>query len=99
MEGLAGSATWASITPVQAVYPPAGSAMGAATAQAQSRKGCALPISVRWAYGKGQVLGLGVDPMGSGRTGYELLPTLSRLVGEATMAPDGPEPQRAGALP
>jgi hypothetical protein len=71
------------------VYPPAGSAIGAATAQAQSGRG-ALPISVRWAYGKGQVLGLGVDPMGSGRTGYELLPPLSRLVGEATMAPAGP---------
>ena len=28
--------------------------------------------------------------MASGRTGYELLPTLSRLVGEATMAPAGP---------
>ena len=27
--------------------------------------------------------------MGSGRTGYELLPTLSRLVGEATTAPAG----------
>ena len=89
MEGLSGSATWASTTPVRAVYPPAGSAMGAATAQAQTGRG-ALPISVRWAYGKGQVLGLGVDPMASGRTGYELLPTLSRLVGEATMAPAGP---------
>ena len=89
MEGLAGSATWASITPIHAVYPPAVSAIGAATAQAQSEEG-PLPIAVRWAYGKGQVLGLGVDPMGSGRTGYELLPTLSRLVGEATMAPAGP---------
>ena len=89
MQGLAGSATWASTTPVQAVYPPAGSALGAATAQAQTGRG-ALPVSVRWAHGKGQVLGLGVDPMASGRTGYELLPTLSRLVGEATMAPAGP---------
>ena len=89
MEGLSGAATWASTTPVRAVYPPARSAMGAATAQAQTGRG-ALPISVRWAYGKGQVLGLGVDPMASGRTGYELLPTLSRLVGEATMAPAGP---------
>ena len=41
-------------------------------------------------HGKGEVLGLGVDPMGSGRTGDELLPTLSRLVGEATTAPAGP---------
>ena len=89
MEGLAGSATWASTTTVRAVHPPAGSTIGAATAQAQSGRGT-LPISVRWAYGKGQVLGLGVDPMGSGRTGYELLPTLSRLVGEATVAPEGP---------
>ena len=89
MAGLSGSATWASTTPVQAVNPPAGSAIGTATAQAQSEEG-PLPISVRWAYGKGQVLGLGVDPMGWGRTGYELLPTLSRLVGEATMAPAGP---------
>jgi hypothetical protein len=89
MAGLPGSATWASTTQVQVVNPPAGSAIGTATAQAQSGEG-ALPISVRWAYGKGQVLGLGVDPMGSGRTGYELLPTLSRLVGEATMAPAGP---------
>jgi hypothetical protein len=89
MEGLAGSATWASTTLVRAVYPPARSAMGTATAQAQTAWGAA-PISVRWAYGKGQVLGLGVDPMASGRTGYELLPTLARLVGEATMAPAGP---------
>ena len=71
------------------MYPPAGSAIGAATARAQTGRG-ALSISVRWAYGKGQVLGLGVDPMASGRTGYELLPTLSRLVGAATMAPAGP---------
>jgi hypothetical protein len=89
MEGLPGAATWASTTTVRAVTPPARSAMGAPTAQAQTGQG-GLPISVRWAYGKGQVLGLGVDPMASGRTGYELLPTLSRLVGEATMAPAGP---------
>lgn len=89
MNGLAGSATWVSPVPVQAVYPPAGAADQTTSARAQSGLG-SLPVSVSWTYGKGRVLGLGVDPMGSGRAGYELLPTLANLIGQATEAPAGP---------
>lgn len=89
MDGLAGSATWASSVPVQAIYPPTGAPGQSNSAHAETGFG-SVPISVSWASGKGHVLGLGLDPMGSGRAGYELLPTLSNLVGQATEAPAGP---------
>lgn len=47
-------------------------------------------LAVHWAYGRGQILGFGVDPMGSGRIGYELFPTLARMVAGVTDPPPGP---------
>jgi hypothetical protein len=40
--------------------------------------------------GRGEVVGLAVDPLGPGLSGYELLPTAANLIARATGAPPGP---------
>ncbi len=93
MDGLSVPAVWATpatVTPLT---------VAAATAAPQVMAHATLPgganggggaLAVAWTYGAGKVLGLGLDPMGNQRTGYEMLPTLAHMVGTVTAAPPGP---------
>ncbi len=83
--GLRAPVTWAeqvSVNPVKV--------KGRGAAVLSSAVPGGADLAVRWSYGGGQVLGFGVDPMGSGRVGYELFPTLARMVAGVTDPPPGP---------
>src|SRR5438270_7381409 len=83
--GLDGDARWAA--PV-AVRPLVGASVAPVATSGDAVLAGVVPV------GRGQVLALAVDPLGGGRDGHELLPTLGRYTATFTGAPPGPA--RAG---
>lgn len=81
------TATWAAPLSIPALRPPAGSTGSRVLASAVTTK---APLIVEWGQGEGRVTGLAVDPLGSGRDGYELFPGLAGVVAQVTAAPAGP---------
>jgi hypothetical protein len=81
MSGLNGAARWARPVDVRPLEGPALSPVA-------TSGGAVLAAFAN--IGRGRVLALGVDPMGEGRDGHELLPGLGRLVASFTGAPPGP---------
>ena len=79
--GLDGDARWAA--PV-AVRPLVGASVAPVATSGDAVLAGVVPI------GRGQVLALAVDPLGAGRDGHELLPTLGRYTATFTGAPPGP---------